>query len=214
MPRWSVLIGLLALVTAQAAPPADCSKSMLVHSSFVIYSSKAKFPDPSEVVTLDFFHEFNPAGAVTLCGFSFKPDRKAEVLTITAPRLANFSALFREGRQDTKRLVLENTYTDMSMGGPGSKSNAVLDLNTYTLTYRPPSYSSVPFTVGVKIDGGAIQPLYYDGKASTIKVPRNARTVDIYAKVDPEIITQWDRVSIDLGKAVIRFYREASFPTR
>ncbi|WP_216325671.1 hypothetical protein [Deinococcus aestuarii] len=208
----TVLAALLALSTAQAAlPPADCKSLLLGDSNMVRYTSAATFPNEPQQVTV-WFDE--ATGPTKFCGFTFTPTQKGQVVTATAPNLAAFSNVFRENYRNTQRIMFENMYRDTSAGTANPTSNAVFDPRNYQLTYEAPGYNGIPFTVGAKIDNGALQPLYYNGKASAIRVPRSARTIDIYAKVGTDIATHWQRVSINLPRATVTIYKKATFPAK
>ncbi|BDP43355.1 hypothetical protein DAETH_33240 (plasmid) [Deinococcus aetherius] len=216
MGRRSVLLILSTLATAHALPPADCSQYVFVRPTSLSYLSLPQFPNEAETVAIDFLEPQGAAKPVSLCGFTFKPDVVNRVLTVSAPRLSKFSTLFREKTKAASKIFLENAYRGAGGSVPIEDSYVVFDPASYVLTFQLPRYQQAPsrFTVGVKVDGGPIQPLYFNRKVQKVNVLRTARVVDIYAKGGPNDSVSWQRVRMDLKGAVIEMYRQATFPTR
>lgn len=216
MQKWSILILFSAVATAHALPPADCSQYVFVSTIGLIYKSQPQFPNEAEAVDIDFPDEQSAVKPVKLCGFTFKPDVVNRVLTVSAPQLAKFPSLFREKTGASRSIFLENSYRGAGALVVINDSYVVFDPNTFALTFQLPRYQEAPypFTVGVKVDGGPIRPLYFNRKAQKISVPRSAKVVDIYAKGGPDDFVSWQRVRMDLKGAVIRLYSKAAFPAR
>ncbi|GMA15876.1 hypothetical protein E5F05_06835 [Deinococcus metallilatus] len=209
MKKWLV-IALFFSATAQAAPAADCKSLILAGVNRVIYRTQAVFPAEPETVTAEFFDDTTPASPVAFCGYSFRPDRAAQVLTVSAPKLTAFSNIFREGYRDTGRIVLENKYySDTS-----HPSNVVFDPKTYRLSFDAAGSPVTPTTLGVTVDGGPLQPLFYKNTPRSVQVPKTARMIDIYAKAQADTRLDWQRVTIDLKKPAIVFYQKMTFPTK
>lgn len=216
MQKWSVLILFSALATAHALPPADCSQYVFVRPTSLSYLSLPQFPNEAEVVSIDFLDRQNTVKPTSLCGFTFKPDSVNRTLTVSAPQFSKFSTRFREKAKAASKIFLENYYS--GAGGLDSieDSYVVFDPSSFALTFQLPRYQRAPypFTVGVKVDGGPIQPLYFNRKVLKVNVPRTAKVIDIYAKGGPDDSVSWQRVRMDLKGAVIQLYRKAPFPTR
>lgn len=210
MDRWMAVVALFVPITAQAAPAADCKALMLGGMNLVIYRTQASFPAEPETISWEFFDDANPAGPGSFCGFSFKPDRATGVLTVTARQLGAFSNLFREGYKNTGRIVLEN-----KLYSSGSQSsNIVFDPKTRLLSFDRAGSAIVPLTLGVKIDGASLQPLFYQNTSRDVQVPTTARVIDIYAKTSQGTRSDWQRVNINLKKPTIIFFKKSAFPTK
>lgn len=204
-------LALVSSVLAATPAPADCAKAISMSISSIYYTSKAAFPDQPQWINLD-LREF-PQG-VSLCGFKFAPDDAEGRLTITASSLAAFTRLFPGLTKSTTRLAIDNFYAPEGGMGPGPKSYLMFDIESYRLIYSAPKGSTSAFALGATVDGGPIQRLYYQGKVNTIKVPRSAKSVDVYVKIDPGVFSNWRRVSLDLKGKSVTLYREAKFPAK
>ncbi|GGS05540.1 hypothetical protein [Deinococcus sedimenti] len=200
---------LLISVPAQAAAPADCAGLMLAGMQRASYRTQAAFPAEPETVNVEFFSG-GPARLTAFCGFVFKPDPKARTLTVTARQFSAFANVFRDGYRNTGRIVLENR----SYGAVPHASNVVFDLAERQLTFDAAGLPVMPLTVGVSVDGGPLKALFYRNTATPQRVPKTARSVDIYVKAPGGTTLDWQRVRFDIQKSTVTFYRSAAFPRR
>lgn len=218
MHRYLALLASLTLGSALAVPPPDCRPEaiLLASHSTIIYSSLAQFPEPSRSVTLNFLLEGGdaPSSPVTLCGFRFEPARAKGMLTVTSGKLNDFSRIYRDGFEDTGVIVVENTFRHQSSGVTNRASRLTFDPKTFALNYTNPRTALADFTVGVKIDGGPIKPLFYQGRASVITVPKSARVVDVFIKPAADTVAFWEYLRIDLRQPSIQFQRKTAFPAK
>jgi hypothetical protein len=66
--------------------------------------------------------------------------------------------------------------------------------------------------LALRVDGGKLQPLFYNRLSPNIEFPLNVKTVDIYAQ--SKFKPSWERVSIDFTKPKITVYLKSPLPTK
>ncbi len=66
--------------------------------------------------------------------------------------------------------------------------------------------------VGVKVDGGRIQPLYWNKQYATVKFSPKAKMLDFYVKTNLPV--SWQRITVDLVTPKMTIYRKAAFPSK
>ncbi|MBZ9751506.1 hypothetical protein K7W42_11590 [Deinococcus sp. HMF7604] len=193
---------------AHAATPANCKGLMLASMSRATYQSQAVFPDEPRTVNLEFFDAVK--SPISFCGYVFKPDFSARTLTIESKSLSSFSNIFREGYINTGRIFLENRF----YGFENRSTNIFFDPSKYQLGFDKGNSVMPPLTLAAKIDNGPLRPLFYKNSNYAILVPKNAKTLDIYAKGQSEIRVDWQKVTINFVSSSITFYRSSSFPSK
>lgn len=209
----SLLFVLSALSTAQGAPP-DCT-TLLLTSTSLSYKTQASFPNTPEDKDIDFLDEDHPVGPLTVCGLTFTPDRKAEALQITARSFAAFIPML--GRlapaHAKQQLMLNNVF---STGGAFTLESQDLRFDPVkrTLAYAAKASWAIKTTAAVKVDGGALKPLYFNNKATPLTYPKTAAVLDVYVKVDEGGYISWERVRIDLKRPQITLFEEATMPSK
>lgn len=198
--------------SALAAAPANCAKPVSFFLGSLYYTSQAAFPEPEQRVELDFLSDYEPVAAASACGVTFKADARAGTITATAKQLAMLARVYSSRGVADGEITLSNLLT--ARGDKAAASDVIFNLKTRELKFQPAQGLMATYTLGVKIDGGAVQPLYYNGKATPLRVPSSAGVIDIYAKPGPGVLSSWRRVTIDLKAPLIRTYDEAAFPAR
>ncbi len=84
--------------------------------------------------------------------------------------------------------------------------NLVVDANA--ISARTVSWYGTDAVVAARVNGGALQPLYFDGKVSSIPYTRGD-VIELYSK---GIGAQWGQITLDTGTDTVRFKRKAAFP--
>lgn len=213
--RRLLALAALSLTPVFAAPPADCGPKgfLFASDSNVFYRSVAAFPEPARLVKLGLL--VDPyVGPVTVCGFSFVPDRKNGTLTVRSARLTDFPRIFREGSANTGVIVAENRASLPGVLGSGTSVRVAFNPRTFLLEGLGPIGEPTPFTLGARVDGGALQPLLFNGQGTPVQVPKRARVVEVYARATQGYTTRWGRWRLDLRAPSVQFQLEFPFPGR
>lgn len=178
---------LLSLGMAGAIKPANCAKPMYMTAGGMNYTSLAKFPDPEEEIELDFLSRVEPVPSATVCGVTFKANAKAQTITASAPKLDTLAKVFSSFG---KGKLMIPTYMPDGMGHAATV-HLIFAPQGRTLDMKAASDGVAPkTTVGVKVDGGALQPLFYNGKTTPIRIPATAKAFDIYVKAAPGTLSR------------------------
>lgn len=203
----------LLLGTAQAAQP-DCT-TLLLTSTNLSYDTQAVFPTTPESKRVKFLDEDNKVGPLTLCGLTFTPDRKAGALQIAAKSFAAFSPLLGSlaPAGAKSQLTLENTFSTGSAFTLQTQSLR-LDPVKRSLSYAAKPNGSIETTAAVKVDGGPLKPLYFNGKGTPLVWPKSASVLDVYVKTDEGGDLFWKRVRIDLKRPSLTIYERATMPSK
>lgn len=203
----------LTTSTALAAQP-DC-KTLLLTSTNLSYSTQATFPNTPEEKELKFLDEEEPAGPQKLCGLTFTPDRKAGSLKISANTFAAFTPMLGRLAPSTAktRLSLDNTFSTGS-AMTLEEQHLYFDPKGRTISYQAKPNYGIKTTAGIKIDGGPLQPLWFNNKATPVTYPATAKTLDIYLKTDNGGDLFWKRVTINLKSPSFTIYEQATMPSK
>jgi hypothetical protein len=193
---------------AAAAKPANCKESIRVTLGTMYYTTQAKFPEPEQQTFADLTKEKAP---VAMCGVTYASDAEAGTFTAKGP-LTSLLKSFTARSIPAGTLMLDNMLTARS--DDASLSPVLYNTKTRLLTFKPAEGMLAVYTAGVKVDGGPIQPMYYNGKATPVKVPVAAKTVDVYFKVSGDTLAHWQRISLRLDQPSLTFYKEAAFPAK
>lgn len=204
-------ITILALLgTAAAAKPANCATTLGLYSGTLHYTSLAKFPNPEEEVSLDFLDRFHPVTSAEVCGVKFRADPKAQTITASAARLETIAHVFASRAKG--QLSISTGFPNQL--GKATPVDLLYDLGKRTISFKVPDDLITTFVVAVKVDGGALQPLYYNGKMTPVRIPPSARAFDLYVRMPAGTYTAWDRVSVNLKTPGVVLYRQAPFPAK
>lgn len=208
--KLALILTFALLGTASAAKPANCAKTVGLYSGSLHYTSLAKFPDPEEEVSLDFLDRFNPVASAEVCGVKFRADAGAKTLTASAPDLGSIARVFSSR---AKGQLSISTFFPNKLGKAASV-DLLYDLKGRTVSFKDPGDLITTFVIAVKVDGGALQPLYYNGKMTPVRIPQSAKAFDLYVRMPTGTYTAWERVSVNLKKPGVVLYQEAKFPAK
>lgn len=196
---------------AATVKPANCAKPLYMTAGAMNYTSLAKFPDPEENVELNFLSKSTPVPTATVCGVNFKANAKAQTITASAPKLDTLAQVFSSFG---KGKLMIPTYMPDGMGH-AAPVHLTFALQGRTLDMKAASDDVAPTTtVGVKVDGGALQPLFYNGKTTPIRIPATAKSFDIYVKAAAGTFTGFERINVNLKNPSVVLYKEAAFPAK
>lgn len=202
---------LSSLGMAGAIKPANCAKPLYMTAGAMNYTSLAKFPDPEENVELNFLSKSTPVPTATVCGVTFKANAKAQTITASAPKLNTLAKAFSSFG---KGKLLIPTYMPDGMGHAATV-HLIFAPQGRTLDMKAASDDVAPTTtVGVKVDGGALQPLFYNGQTTPIRIPATAKRFDIYVKAAAGTFTGFERINVNLKNPGVVLYKEAAFPAK
>ncbi len=203
-----LLLTLLAGMGRAEADEANCA-TMLLTGTSLSYTTKGTFPASPESRRFKFLDDDSPAPAQKACGLTFTPDRKAGAVTISAPSFKPFSQLLGHLAPPTAkaRLDIQNSL-DMA------EQHIYFDPSKRTLGFKGQSTSEHQLVAAVKIDGGPLKPLYYDGKVTPITYPTSAKKLDVYMSANKAFVLFWQRASINLKSPSITIYRKAAMPSK
>lgn len=207
----TLVLMLSGLGMAATIKPANCTKATYMTTGAMNYTSLAKFPEPEENIELDFLSKTTPVPAAVVCGVTFKVNPKAQTITVTAPKLDTLAKVLSSF--DKGQLVIP-TYMPDGMGHAATVK-LKFDLRSSMLSMKAASDDVVSTTtVGVKVDSGALQPLFYNGKMTPIRISPSAKTFDIYVKVPAGTFTGFERINVNLKNSAVVLYKEAAFPAK
>lgn len=211
MTKKLALIWILALLgSAGAVKPANCAKTVGLYSGSLHYTSLAKFPDPEEEVSLDFLDRWSPVASAEVCGVKFKADPSAKTLTASAPDLGSIARVFSSRAKG--QLSISTGFPNQL--GKATPVDLLYDLKGRTVSFKNPGDLITTFVIAVKVDGGALQPLYYNGKMTPVRIPPSAGAFDLYVRMPTGAYTAWERVGVNLKKPGVVLYKEARFPAK
>lgn len=211
--RVPVAVLALSLVPiALAAAPANCAKPVSFYLGSLHYTSKAAFPDPEERVELSFLDRFNPVPKADVCGVSYRADTRAETIKASAAKLDALATVFSARGKNEGRVVLYGFFT--ARNDRAASSELTYDLKARRINFKPAPEMMAKYTLGVKLDGGPLKPLYYNNVVTPVSVPPTTRTIDIYAKLGPDVVSRWQRVTLNLKSPSLTLYNEAAFPPK
>ncbi|GAA5514949.1 hypothetical protein Dcar01_03713 [Deinococcus carri] len=201
---------LLVTSTAHAAE-VDCSTIQLFDLHILFYKEKAVFPEPAKKVALDLTTLKSP---FTGCGATFTTKNKGEVITIQAEKRPYLGILTNHFRQPSSINLSLDLLDSRGNTSEGLEIDLTL-MDIYTtydasISVKPVMYKNT--AVGVKVDGGKIQPLFWSGESFKVPISKKAKVVDFYVKTD--LRTSWQRVSVNLAVPKITVYRKAAFPAK
>lgn len=209
----SLLFVLSGLGHAQAAPP-DCT-TLLLTSTSLSYRTQANFPNTPEKRDVDFLDDDHQVGPLTLCGLTFTPDRKAQALQITAKSFDAFTPMLgRLAPANAKQQLMLNNIFSTGSAFTLEEQDLRFDPVKRTLAYSAKANWAIKTTAAVKVDGGALKPLYFNNKATPLTYPKTAAVLDVYVKVDEGGYISWERVRIDLKRPQITIFEEATMPSK
>ncbi|WP_291426638.1 hypothetical protein [Deinococcus sp.] len=199
MKKLLVLLALGGLSTAAAATP-DCGTPVLLSLRTLVYRTKAEFPDSPKEVRTNFWEQSKP---MTLCGVIFA--KKGNTFVVKADKNDYLGYLTTPAR--TADGITLAGSTPGLFGYSGLSVDLTL-LNLYTMysaRARIPTEMSAGTAVGIRIDGGKLQPLYWPGKGgSPVEFSKKSRIVDVYVKTN--MPTNWERVTVDLANHTLTVY--------
>lgn len=207
----SVMTVLALLMSSAWAATVDCSTIQLYNTLGLSYSTTANFPNtPQEkLVWLP-----DLTAPVTLCGVTFSFDRATQVATIASKSFKSLAIIGSEMRATTTMDF--PLYEDQTVGR--QKQALSVSIGLYT-TY--PKYSvqaiinPVAFNdtvLGVRFDGGQLQPLFYNNQAPSIDFPKSVKTIDLYAR--SKFNPSWQRVTLNFKTPKITVYLKSAFPSK
>lgn len=208
MNKYIALLALLPLSTALAADAPDCSTPVLINLRTLQYQTKADFPNTPKVVRTNVWETKKPT---TVCGVTFTP--KGNVMTIKTDDNDVYGYLTTPDRE-ARGIVLAGSTPGL-LGHSGLEVRlSLFDLDAkYSAEAMIPAEMSASTTVGVRIDGGKLQPLYWPGKGGyTVSFPKTVKTIDIYVKTSK--LTNWERVTVDRKARTMTIYRKFAFPNK
>lgn len=211
MQRHLFLTLILGSSSALAAAPANCAKPVWMHLNILQYTSKAAFPEPEKEIELRFLDRFDPVVSADVCGVSYRADPKAETVSASARTFDALVNVFSTWRKEMKGKIFVGG--NFSAGNGPTDGNLLYDPKTRILDFYTKPRDAV-YTIGVKIDGKPLVPLYYNGTVTPIKVPATAGVIDVYAKLGKGTLSNWQRVSINLQKPTVTTYKVAPFPVK
>lgn len=206
------VLALFLMPTALAAAPANCAKPVTFYLDSLKYTSKAAFPDPEERVELSFLDRFSPVPKADVCGVSYRADTRAETIKASAAKLNTLATVFSARGKNEGQVMLYGLFT--ARGDKARASELTYDLKARRIDFKPAAEMMAKYTLGVKLDGGPLQPLYYNNAVTPISVPPTTRTIDVYAKLGPDVIGIWQRVTLNLRSPSVTLYKEAAFPPK
>lgn len=190
------------------ADEANCA-TMLLTGTSLSYTTKGTFPASPESRKFKFLDDDSPVPAQKACGLTFTPDRKANSLIISAPSFKPFSQLLGHLAPPTAkaRLDIQNSL-DMA------EQHVYFDPTKRTISFKGSSVSPQQLVAAIKIDGGPLKPLFYNGKVTPVSYPAGAKKLDIYFSADKAFVLFWRRASINLKSPSITIYRKAVMPSK
>lgn len=207
-----VALTLSLMPTALAAAPANCAKPVTFYLGSLKYTSKAAFPDSEESISLSFLDRFSPVPKADVCGVAYRVDTRAETIKASAAKLDTLATVFSARGKNEGRVVLYGLFA--ARNDMARASELTYDLKARRLDFKPAAEMMAKYTLGVKLDGGPLKPLYYNNAVTPVSVPPATRTIDIYAKLGPDVISSWQRVTLNLKSPSVTLYNEAAFPAK
>lgn len=210
MRRFLPLLAFLGLSSALALPPANGQKPLTVFLGTIDYTSLATFPQPEEDISADMFDRFKPVRAADFCGVSFRTDPTAGTMVVSAPSLSRLTQVFVHLLRRTTSIVVANGIAGRN--DRASWSEVVYDIRTRTLTFMLGGGVTGLFTMGVSLDGRAVQPLHYNAVSTPVRVPTGTRIIDVYVRLTGDTLASWQRLTIDLSRPSIKTFKEVAFP--
>lgn len=206
MKRMLFLLALNVVSAAAAAVP-DCSTPVLVSLRTLLYQTKAEFPDTPKKVQTNLWEQTKPT---TMCGVTFT--KKGNTFIVKASKneiLGYLTTPMRTGNEITLA-----GWTPGLFGYDGLSVDLTL-MNLYT-TYS--ATATIPTemagtAVGIRIDGGKLQPLFWPGKGGgPVNFSKKTKTIDVYVKANKP--TNWERVTVDLVNHTLTVYPKFAFPSK
>lgn len=84
-----------------------------------------------------------------------------------------------------------------------------------TKTFKTVGDNTADFNLtamGYRVDGGALMPLYFQGKISAMVVPAGANVLEVYAQ--PSQYTGWQYLKVDIAAGALTAQRTYPFPAK
>lgn len=189
----------------------DCTTPQVVSLLAVVYNTKPGFPNVPERKSVSLTKLTAP---LKFCDLTFIYSKAAQTVTIQAGALTSLEYItdkFRGKGEIDLSLIEAQPY------GPADEALSV-QFNLYDTdsTYSVQAIiNPVKFNdtvLGIRFDGGPLQPLFYNHRSPSIPFPKSVKSVDVYAKSKFEM--SWQRVNLNFQKPKITVYLKAPFPTK
>ncbi|MGX9688673.1 hypothetical protein ACTQ9L_16230 [Deinococcus wulumuqiensis] len=205
MKRMLYLLALSGISTAAAATP-DCGTPVLVSLRTLVYQTKAEFPNAPKKVQTNLWEQAKP---VTMCGVTFT--KKGNTFVVKASKNEVLGYLTTPMRSGNGITLAGRTPGLFGYDGL-SVDLSLLSLDaTYSARATIPTEMGAGTAVGIRIDGGKLQPLFWPGKSGgPVNFSKKTKIVDVYVKTDKP--TNWERVTVDLVNHSLTVYPKFAFP--
>ena len=206
MKRMLYLLALIGISTAAAATP-DCGTLVLVSLRTLVYQTKAEFPNAPKKVQTNLWEQAKP---VVMCGVTFT--KKGNTFVVKASKNEVLGYL-----TTPMRIGSGITLAGRTPGLFGYDGLSVdLELGSLDATYSAKAVIPTEMAgtaVGIRIDGGKLQPLFWPGKGGgPINFSKKTKTIDVYVKANKP--TNWERVTVDLVNHSLTVYPKFAFPSK
>lgn len=207
-------LALTALLAGLAgAQDIDCATLRLDPNWAISYRSVERFPDPVTKVSQDLYALTKPF-TFKGCGVTVKAN--AQTYSVTAksiPELVRVMGGDLGWSFDLRGLTTiggQRSYPKMlilTVDLPG-----VLERQVSIGAYLLGPYLTPETVIALRVDGGKLQPLLYDGRWRGTKINPKLNTLEILIRSPKPVL--WERVQLDTRTKTMTFFKKYPFPAR
>lgn len=205
---------LLAFLGSAGAAPVDCATLNVASTWDLTYRTVEQFPNPVDTVRVDLYTLKKPYTFAD-CRVTVKAD--AKTLSIRANSIKGLSQVMGGGSGWTLPLfgvVRRNgkpAYIDagkVRIDLPGGLSGNVVGISGYfTGTYLP-----ADAVIAVRVNGGALKPLLYNGSFRTVTLDPKLDTLELLVRSRKPLV--WQRLKLDARTSTMTLDKTYPFPAR
>lgn len=203
-----------SLVSAAAAADVDCTKLVADPNGYFSYQSVEVFPNPVQKTVIRLYRQTSPI-TKTLCGVTVKAD--SSKYSYQTKDIQSLASLLGSGLSwryivvGVKNTGGQVTYPEaatLNINLPDGLMNEKVRINGY-FSGR---YLPVGALMAVRIDGGKLLPLLFNGKFREIQVDPKMSKLELFIKSDQPVL--WEKMELDVLNSRMSFFKKATFPAK
>lgn len=210
--RTPLILTLLCLTSVASAADIDCTKLIADSNGYFGYQTVETFPNPVEKTAIKLNQQTSPLSK-TVCG-----------VTVTAD-----SGKYSFQTKDIKslaKLLGSGLSWEFNVVGVKNVGGRITYPDAATLTIHLPDglmyekvridgyfsgrYLPAGSLMAVRIDGGKLLPLMFNGKFRDIAVDPKMSKLELFIKSSQPVL--WEKMELDVLHSKMTFYKKAAFP--
>lgn len=204
---------LISLSTATAAQP-DCSTLTLSPNGGVKYRDVEVFPNPAKTNSIDLEQQTKPLKR-TICGITLTADPnsysfKAKDISTLSRAMGGYGQGWGYeiyGKSVSNGKTSYARAASLKVALPDGLMHKSVEISGYFVG----SFLPKDALMAVKINGGPLKPLLYNGSFRSVEAdPKSTKLLELFIKSSKPVI--WEKMTLDVRNSKMTFAKKAVFP--